>query len=100
LIINQKFIIINQSKMSLDENLLKQSYNIGEMFGKEGMDLLQHNLDSDQYRNEINNNMEAIVNKFRKINKTMNDTIKKDALLELLDSNVIKKLKIVINKKI
>ena len=49
--------------MSLvDENPLKKSFNLNEMFGngKDNLDMQQHNLNSDQYRDEITRNMESI----------------------------------------
>ena len=77
--------------MSLvDENPLKKSFNLNEMFGngKDNLDMQQHNLNSDQYRDEITRNMESISSKFKSIGKSMTDIIKKDQLFEFLDSIV------------
>jgi len=74
----------------IEDNPLKKSFKVGEMFGngKESLDIQQHNLNSDQYREEITKNMESISYKFKQINKSMSDLIKKDELLDFLDNIV------------
>ncbi len=63
--------------------------DIKKMFSQGGSDgiVMNHNLKSDQYKEEINQNFQVILNKFKsEINKEPDDTITKDEIMTFLDN--------------
>jgi len=71
-----------------NSNNLKDNLDVGKMFGNGNgnLDIQQHDLNDEAFKDEINSNMNTILNKFKTINKKPNDTIRKDELLTFLDT--------------
>ena len=67
----------------------KESLDFGKMFNMNENDekiVHQHNLNTEQYKDEVKSYLDNILSQFAKIGKGRNDTIRKDELLKFLDS--------------